>query len=91
MIIGVAKEIKNNENRVGLTPAGADELVKAGHTVLIEQTAGVGSGFDDESYANVGAQIVADKRKIFDDAELIIKVKETKDADLDNITADTYK
>ncbi len=76
MIIGVAKEIKNNENRVGLTPAGADALVKAGHTVLIEQTAGIGSGFDDESYANVGAQIVADKKKIFDDAELIIKVKE---------------
>ena len=76
MIIGVAKEIKNNENRVGLTPAGADALVKAGHTVLIEQAAGVGSGFDDESYANVGAQIVADKKKIFDDAEMIVKVKE---------------
>ena len=76
MIIGVAKEIKNNENRVGLTPAGADALVKAGHKVLIEQGAGIGSGFEDDGYTAVGAQIVADKKKIFDDAEMIIKVKE---------------
>ena len=76
MIIGVAKEIKNNENRVGLTPAGADALVKAGHKVLIEKSAGVGSGFEDESYTAVGAEIVADKKKIFDDSEMIVKVKE---------------
>lgn len=76
MIIGVAKEIKNNENRVGLTPAGADALVKAGHTVLIEVGAGIGSGFDDDSYSAVGAKLVADKQKLFDDAEMIIKVKE---------------
>ena len=76
MIIGVAKEIKNNENRVGLTPAGAHALVAAGHTVLIEQGAGIGSGFEDTSYTAVGAQIVADKKKIFDDAQMIIKVKE---------------
>ena len=76
MIIGVAKEIKNNENRVGLTPAGADALVKAGHKVLIEQSAGVGSGFEDEGYTAVGAEIVADKKKLFDDSEMIIKVKE---------------
>ncbi len=76
MIIGVSKEIKNNENRVGLTPAGADSLVKAGHKVLIETGAGIGSGFDDESYKSVGAKLVADKKKIFDDAEMIIKVKE---------------
>lgn len=76
MIVGVSKEIKNNENRVGLTPAGADALIKAGHTVLIEQSAGIGSGFDDDSYKAVGAQIIADKKKIFDDAEMIIKVKE---------------
>ena len=76
MIIGVSKEIKNNENRVGLTPAGADALVKAGHTVLIERTAGVGSGFGDEEYSAVGAQVIADKQKIFDDAQMIIKVKE---------------
>ena len=76
MIIGVAKEIKNNENRVGLTPAGADALVKAGHKVFIEKSAGIGSGFEDENYTAVGAEIVADKKKIFDDAEMIIKVKE---------------
>ena len=76
MIIGVAKEIKNNENRVSLTPAGADALVKTGHKVLIEKSAGVGSGFEDESYTAVGAEIVADKKKIFDDSEMIVKVKE---------------
>ena len=76
MIIGVSKEIKNNENRVGLTPAGADALVKAGHKVFIEQSAGIGSGFEDKDYSAVGAEIVADKKKIFDDTEMIIKVKE---------------
>ena len=83
MVIGVAKEIKNNENRVGLTPAGADALVKAGHKVLVEKTAGVGSGFDDENYSAVGAEIIADKKKIFDEAELIIKVKEPLEPEYD--------
>lgn len=76
MIIGVAKEIKNNENRVGLTPAGTEALVKAGHKVLVEKNGGLGSGFTDENYMAVGAEIVADKKKIFDDSEMIIKVKE---------------
>jgi alanine dehydrogenase len=76
MIIGVAKEIKNNENRVGLTPAGADDLCRAGHTVLVEQSAGFGSGFSDESYTGIGAAIVADKIDLFDRSEMIIKVKE---------------
>lgn len=76
MIIGTAKEIKNNENRIGLTPAGAEALVKAGHRVLVEQNGGVGSGFSDESYQTVGAEIVADKKKLFDTAEMMIKVKE---------------
>ncbi|MBR4642947.1 MAG: alanine dehydrogenase [Selenomonadaceae bacterium] len=76
MIIGVSKEIKNNENRVGLTPAGAEALVKAGHKVLIEASAGIGSGFEDKDYSAVGAEIIADKKKIFDEAEMIIKVKE---------------
>ena len=83
MIIGVAKEIKNNENRVGLTPAGADALVKAGHKVFVEKGAGVGSGFEDEGYSAVGAEIVADKKKIFDDAEMIIKVKEPLEPEYD--------
>ncbi|MDF2634134.1 MAG: alanine dehydrogenase [Pelosinus sp.] len=76
MIIGVAKEIKNNENRVGLTPAGAEDLCRAGHTVLIEKSAGIGSGFSDESYEQVGAKIIADKKELFDTSEMIIKVKE---------------
>lgn len=76
MIIGVAKEIKNNENRVGLTPAGVVELRKFGHTVLIEEDAGLGSGFSNESYIQAGASIIRSKKELFDTAEMIIKVKE---------------
>ena len=76
MIIGVAKEIKNNENRVGLTPAGTEALVKAGHKVLIEKDGGLGSGFTDENYKAVGAEIVSDKKFLFDESEMIVKVKE---------------
>ena len=83
MIIGVAKEIKNNEARVGLTPAGAADLCKAGHTVLVELGAGFGSGFSDESYIKVGASIVADKKALFDRSEMIIKVKEPIAAEYD--------
>ena len=83
MIIGVAKEIKNNENRVGLTPAGAADLCQAGHTVLIELGAGFGSGFSDESYIKVGASIIADKKVLFDRSEMIIKVKEPIAAEYD--------
>ena len=56
MIIGVPKEIKNNENRVGMTPAGVAELVKKGHTVYVQATAGVNSGFSDDDYIAVGAR-----------------------------------
>lgn len=76
MIIGVPKEIKNNENRVALTPAGTQELVKRGHTVLVQSTAGVGSGFSDETYTQAGAQIIASAAEVFGQAEMIIKVKE---------------
>jgi alanine dehydrogenase len=76
MIIGVPKEIKNNENRVALTPAGTQELVKRGHTVYIQQTAGVGSGFSDEEYTKAGAQMLANAADVFGKAEMIIKVKE---------------
>src|SRR5688572_25079749 len=76
MIIGVPKEIKNNENRVALTPAGTQELVKRGHTVYIEQSAGTGSGFNDETYVQAGAKIINDAAEIFKLAEMIIKVKE---------------
>ena len=75
-IIGVPKEIKNNENRVALTPAGTKELVKRGHTVLIQQNAGSGSGFNDESYAKAGAKMISTADEVFASAEMIIKVKE---------------
>lgn len=76
MVIGVPKEIKNNENRVALTPAGTQELVKRGHTVYIQNAAGIGSGFADEEYAKAGAKLHDDASGIFSLAEMIIKVKE---------------
>ena len=76
MIIGVIKEIKNNEFRVGLTPAGAHVLTLGGHTVLVETGAGNGSGFSDEEYVQAGAVISDDKKGIFDKADIIVKVKE---------------
>ncbi|EGO64019.1 alanine dehydrogenase [Acetonema longum] len=83
MIIGVAKEIKNNENRVALTPAGVETLKNAGHTVLVEKTAGTGSGFSDDQYQKAGAELLADKRVLFDRAEMIMKVKEPLAAEYD--------
>ena len=83
MIIGVSKEIKNNENRVGLTPAGAEALVRAGHRVLVETGSGLGSGFADEDYAAVGAELFPDKKKLFDEAEMIVKVKEPLPSEYD--------
>ncbi|MEY4904736.1 MAG: hypothetical protein RLZZ292_2551, partial [Bacteroidota bacterium] len=76
MIIGVPKEIKSNENRVALTPAGAYELNKRGHTVYIQTHAGEGSGFSDEEYAGAGATILPTIEDIYAIAEMIIKVKE---------------
>ncbi len=76
MIIGIPKEIKPQENRVSLTPAGADALIRAGHKVLIETKAGIGSGFTDESYANVGAKVLKETDRIWEQADMILKVKE---------------
>lgn len=76
MIIGVPKEIKNNENRVALTPAGTQELIKRGHTVYIQKTAGVGSGFSDEEYTKAGGKMIETAEEVFKLAEMIIKVKE---------------
>lgn len=76
MIIGVPKEIKNNENRVALTPAGAQELIKRGHTVHVQKNAGADSGFSDEEYVKAGARITATAEEIFGAAEMIMKVKE---------------
>lgn len=76
MIIGVPKEIKNNENRVALTPAGTKELVKRGHTVYVQSTAGDGSGFSDDDYQSAGAEILPTIEATYEAAEMIIKVKE---------------
>ncbi len=76
MIVGVPKEIKNNENRVALTPAGTQELVKRGHVVHIQSTAGVGSGFSNEAYMKAGGKMIDDAEEIYKRAEMIIKVKE---------------
>ncbi len=76
MIIGVPKEIKNNENRVALTPAGAKELVKKGHTVYVQHTAGEGSGFTDDLYTAAGAAVLPTIEDVYSIADMIIKVKE---------------
>ena len=76
MIIGIPKEIKNNENRVALTPAGARELVKRGHKVYVQATAGVNSGFADDAYTAVGAEMLPSIEEVYARAEMIVKVKE---------------
>ena len=76
MRIGIPKEIKNNENRVGMTPAGVAELVAHGHEVFVQHTAGEGSGFSDKQYAEVGAVILPTIEETYATAEMIIKVKE---------------
>ena len=76
MIIGVPKEIKNNENRVALTPAGVAEMKNNGHSVYVQATAGEGSGFADEEYATAGAVILPTIEEVYSIADMIIKVKE---------------
>lgn len=76
MIIGIPKEIKNNENRVALTPAGAAEMKRRGHKVYVQHNAGTGSGFSDEDYLSAGASILNSIEEVYDIAEMIMKVKE---------------
>ncbi|MFT0883097.1 alanine dehydrogenase [Bacillus swezeyi] len=76
MIIGIPKEIKNNENRVAITPAGVVALTKSGHQILIEQGAGIGSGFEDTDYTTAGATIIPDAKDVWAKAEMVMKVKE---------------
>src|SRR5438552_2823597 len=76
MRIGVPKEVKSDEYRVAMMPVGADVLVRAGHEVLIEAHAGIGSGFADEDYAKVGATIVPSHEEVFAKSDMIVKVKE---------------
>ncbi len=76
MIIGVPKEIKNNENRVAITPAGAKQLVARGHKVYVQHTAGLGTNFPDEEYIEAGAEILPTIEDVYAKAEMIVKVKE---------------
>lgn len=76
MRVGIPKEIKNNENRVGITPAGVKTLVNAGHEVAVEKSAGLGSGFSDEEYRTHGAVIMDQAAEVWNFAEMIMKVKE---------------
>ncbi|WP_455372843.1 alanine dehydrogenase, partial [Limibacillus halophilus] len=76
MLVGVPKEIKNHEYRVGLTPSSVRELIHHGHKVLVETNAGSGIGFGDEAYRAVGAEIAGSAAEVFEKAEMIVKVKE---------------
>jgi alanine dehydrogenase len=88
MIIGVPKEIKNNENRIAIVPAGVDVLKRAGHTVLIEADGGLGSGIHDEEYAAAGAEIVKSAADVWGRAQMIMKVKEPLASEYGYIRAD---
>jgi alanine dehydrogenase len=81
MIIGVPKEIKEQEHRVGLIPSGANQLTRRGHTVLVQQGAGLGSGYSDEEYVSGNAKIIGTAQEIFSKADMIVKVKEPLSAE----------
>jgi len=76
MIIGVPKEIKDHEFRVSLTPGGAESLVRGGHSVLVQEGAGLGSGFQDDEYVQAGARVLPNAEQVWADAEMVLKVKE---------------
>ncbi len=82
MIVGVPKEIKRDEYRVGLLPVGADELTRAGHRVLVEAGAGLGSGLADQDYAKHGAELVDSPEEVYGRAEMIVKVKEPQPGEI---------
>jgi alanine dehydrogenase len=84
MFIGVPKEIKNNENRVALTPAGVVSFLNAGHSVLVENNAGVGSGFTNEDYTKAGAQILESASDVWAKSDMIMKVKEPLESEYKN-------
>ncbi len=82
MIIGVPKEVKRDEYRVGLLPVGVEELTRAGHKVMVERGAGLGSGLTDEDYQSQGAEMIGTAAEVFARAEMIIKVKEPQAAEI---------
>src|SRR3989475_2440016 len=81
MIIGVPKEIKEQEQRVALLPSAANQLIRHGHSVVVEKNAGVGSGYPDEDYVKAGAEIVDHAKEVFARADMIVKVKEPREAE----------
>ncbi|MCS6777885.1 MAG: alanine dehydrogenase [Chloroherpetonaceae bacterium] len=83
MIVGVPREIKDNEYRVAMVPSGVETLVEAGHTVLIETGAGLGTGIEDEEYRTAGAEIVSSGPEVFRRAEMVVKVKEPQPSEYD--------
>lgn len=85
MIIGVPKEVKNQEYRVAMTPAGVRELISRGHQILIETNAGSGSGFSNEEYSIEGAEIIESKEDLFKSSEMILKVKEPLEQEYSNL------
>ncbi len=76
MIVGILKEIKSEENRVSMTPAGVEVMIQNGHTVLVEKGAGIGSGFDDADYAAQGAEMAGTPKEIYDRSDMVMHVKE---------------
>jgi alanine dehydrogenase len=88
MRVGVPKEIKSDEYRVGLTPAAVREYVEHGHQVLVETRAGEGAGYSDQAYQRAGATIAPDAEAVFADATLIVKVKEPQAVEWARLTAD---
>lgn len=82
MIIGVPKEIKDNEYRVGLTPSGASILIQDGHEVFVQKSAGLGSGLNDEQFSKVGAKIIDSAAEVFEKSDLIVKVKEPQNSEV---------
>ena len=82
MRVGVPKEIKVHEYRVGLTPASVAELTAAGHEVIVETKAGLGIDFDDQSYVDVGARIVGSAAEVFAGSDMIVKVKEPQPSEI---------
>jgi len=88
MQVGVLKEIKRKENRVAMTPAGVEQMVSRGHKILMETTAGEGSGFSDEDYEKAGAAITASPKEVYDSCEMVMKVKEPLPVEYDMIRED---
>ena len=85
MVIGIPKEIKNNENRISILPFGVEELKRYNHTIYIEYNAGIGSGFTNDEYLKAGANILDTPEEIFEKSDIIVKVKEPQENEVNLI------